>query len=177
MDVMIIWLDGTYGIGKSTVAQKIKEKLSDVEIEILESDHYYQEMINENEYLPSGGTRPQNNQNFIKRFKKVLDEKIENQDKKLIIIVMSVTHPVCKNQLFDVLSAENSELLHIILTAKKETIEARIQLDENRDKDFSLQWLEPNLNFLEKNFDEALRISTENKSSSDTADEIIQYVD
>ena len=173
---MIIWIDGTYGIGKSTVAQEIKEKISDTEIEILDSDYYYQEMIKENGFLALGGTLPQNNQNFIKRFKKVLVEKIEHQDKKLIIIVMSVTQPECKEQIFDVLSAENSELLHIILTAKKETIEARIQLDENRDKGFSLQWLEFNQNFLEKNFDNALRISTENKSSNDIADEIIQCI-
>lgn len=173
---MIVWIDGTYGIGKSTVVHEIKEKLIGNEIEILDSDYYYQKMINENSSLASGGTLPQNNQNFIKRFKKVLDEKLKNQDKKLIIIVMAITQPKCKKQIFDVLSDGNNKLLHIILTADKETIETRIQLDENRDKSIALQWLEFNLDFLERNFDDALRINTENKSISDIANEIIQYM-
>ena len=79
---MIIWLNGTYGVGKTTVARKIEELL-DTETEILESDYYYQEMVKENMLLAFGGTLPQNNKNFLMRFKKVIEEKLENTNKQI----------------------------------------------------------------------------------------------
>ena len=44
---MIIWIDGTYGIGKTQVALKVYEKLRDNKIELLNSDQYYREIIKE----------------------------------------------------------------------------------------------------------------------------------
>ena len=41
---MIIWVDGTYGVGKTAVAKKIREKLGSV-AELLESDYYSNETL------------------------------------------------------------------------------------------------------------------------------------
>lgn len=48
---MIIWIDGTYGIGKTQVALKVYEKLRDNKIELLNSDQYYCEIIKKLPYL------------------------------------------------------------------------------------------------------------------------------
>ena len=37
---MIIWIDGTYGVGKTAVAKRLKERFSDNKAELLESDYY-----------------------------------------------------------------------------------------------------------------------------------------
>lgn len=72
---MIIWIDGAYGVGKTTVARKVKEILGG-DTEIVDSDYYYQEMINENGLLALGGTLPQNNKVFLARFKKVIEDNL-----------------------------------------------------------------------------------------------------
>ena len=36
---MIIWVDGTYGVGKTTIATMLKEKMGD-EVELLLSGYY-----------------------------------------------------------------------------------------------------------------------------------------
>ena len=41
---MIIWIDGTYGVGKTTVAKQLKKKWGS-ETELLEADEYINETI------------------------------------------------------------------------------------------------------------------------------------
>lgn len=70
---MIIWIDGTLGVGKTTISWKIKENFSDSDIEFLDSDYYFEKMIQEimekaalNRAFPSiGGVSPQTNKNFF----------------------------------------------------------------------------------------------------------------
>ena len=42
---MIIWIDGTNGIGKSHVASKLEELLSNRNAEYVESDIYWMELL------------------------------------------------------------------------------------------------------------------------------------
>lgn len=44
---MIIWIDGTYGVEKTTVASELIERFSNSEAEFLQSDRYRQEMWDE----------------------------------------------------------------------------------------------------------------------------------
>ena len=170
---MIIWLNGTYGVGKTTVARKIGELL-DTEIEILESDYYYQEMVKENMLLAFGGTLPQNNKNFLKRFKKVIEEKLENTNKQLVI-VMALTQKEGVELLFEHFNLKGN-VLHIILTASEETIKSRINSDDNRERGFAIEWLKYNLAFLDANFPDAIRIDTENEDADAIANEIISHL-
>lgn len=83
---MIIWVDGTYGVGKTAVAKKIREKLGSV-AELLESDYYSNETLKKiveeaetSRTMPHmGGTLPQNNMRFIKEFKRVIEENLKTQ--------------------------------------------------------------------------------------------------
>lgn len=169
---MIIWIDGAYGVGKTTVARKVKEILGG-DTEIVDSDYYYQEMINENGLLALGGTLPQNNKVFLARFKKVIEDKLENTN-KLLIIVMALTQKESIELLFDYFNSDR-DILHIILTASEETIKARIEAD-NRGKGTALEWLTYNLAFLDVNSPDAIRIDTENKDVDTIANEIISYL-
>ena len=46
---MIVLINGTYGVGKSTVAKRIQAQIPNVQI--IESDYFYYQMIEENPFL------------------------------------------------------------------------------------------------------------------------------
>lgn len=172
---MIIWIDGTYGIGKTTIILKMKEILKETNLEILDSDSSFLEMIKSDDRLASGGVMPQNNINFIKKFKKEIEDALIDT-KRIIIVDMTLTQTECKEKLFDHLMEDNN-ILHFILTASKEFIKLRILNDDKReDKDFALEHLDEILLFLEKNFKDAIWIDVENENNEDIAKIIIKYI-
>lgn len=178
---MIIWINGAYAVGKTTVAKKIKESLSDDNIELLESDYYYIESLKRvvekaeaNKSFPNiGGTLPQNNMRFLREFRELIEEKSKNTDKN-IIVDMALTKKECKEELFDHLKNDGIDILHIILTASEETIKLRIKSDDNRIT--ALEWLTQNIAFLDRNFPDAIRIDTENRDKEDVANEVIRVI-
>lgn len=170
---MILWIDGAYGVGKTTVAEKIGERLNNVEI--LESDFYYQEMLKENFFLGFGGTIPQTNKNFIKRFRDLIIEK-SKVSKNNLIVVMSLTQKECMEELYEYLTDTGQDIFHIILIACEQTIISRIENDFSRDKSFSLSYLHENIQFLESHFPDAIRVDTDNKNSDAVADYIFRLL-
>lgn len=80
---MIIWIDGTYGVGKTTVASELMERFSNSEAEFLQSDRYRQEMWDEmvaeskrTNCMPDfGGFCPQNNIKFLEKMKGIIKER------------------------------------------------------------------------------------------------------
>ena len=103
---MIIWIDGTYGVGKTAVAKRLKERFSDNKAELLESDYYSEESLKRlveeakanNSFPHIGGTLPQNNMRFIKEFRELIEEKSKNSEKYLIVD-MALTMQECKKEL------------------------------------------------------------------------------
>ena len=114
---MIVWLDGTFGVGKSTVASKIVEKLSDRQVKYLDSDFYWSEFLKKlfakttKFYFPKiEGLDPQNNKQFINRFRYLIKEEAKDTD-KLIIIAMALTQKECKEGLLDCLTQQGMHVL------------------------------------------------------------------
>lgn len=70
-------------------------------------------------------------------------------------------------------------MIHIILTAEENNIIERIKKDENksRDKDNALEWLKPNIDFLEKNYPNDIWIKTDNRDIDSIVDEIIKIIE
>lgn len=165
---IIIWLDGTYGVGKSTVAEAIKENCP--QIEILDSDDYWLKKIP----FTGGGFFPQINKGFSIRFKNVIEDRIVSGCKQLLVN-MALTDDVCKKWLFDPLQESYKNMFHIILMASDDVLKSRIMndTDSNRDVHLAMRELESNIDFLANNYSDAVRICTDNKSVSDTADEIL----
>lgn len=166
---MIIWLDGTHGVGKSSVAEVIKERCP--QSEILDSDTYWIDFLEKNGFI-GGGCFPQNNKVFIERFKLLIEEKMQSGC-VFLIIQMALTEKECKELLFDCLKETYKNTFHIILTADMETLISRIKNDPDRDQQFALSRLKWNTKFLDQNYSDAVRIITDNKSISDITDEIL----
>lgn len=171
---MIVWIDGTYGVGKTSVALKLVEKLKEKKFELLKSDEFYVKMI-QNNYFLGGGTLPQNNMNFLKYFKNEIEKKVENS-KKNLIIDMSLTQKECKEVLLDYFGERKLEMKHFILTADIKTIKTRIECSENRDKKFALSFLESNINFLNNNYKDVIKIDTTNLTVNKIVEDIIKIL-
>ena len=170
---MIIWLDGTYGIGKTAVAEQLKRVLQNKNIKSLNSDYLYMEFIKRNP-LSGGGAVPQNNINFLRKFRNEIQEQLVSSS--ILIIDMALTQSESKELLFDYLKNEGIEIKHLILTASINTIKKRIENSEKRDKGLAYSYLEQNIHFLNNNYDDAIKIDTENKNSNEIAKEIIRYL-
>ncbi len=179
---MIIWVDGPYGVGKTAVSKKLKEKLGN-RVELLESDYYSEEILKKiveearaSHTMPHiGGTIPQNNIRFLREFKNVIEEKFEDTSKHWIID-MALTRMECKENLFDCLQREGKNMVHLILVADEKTIKERIMKDENRMKDLALDYLEHNISFLNDNYPDAIRIKTDNRDIDDVVAEAIAII-
>ena len=179
---VIIWIDGAYGIGKTSVALKVKEGLQDDAVVFLESDCYFQQMMKDiveeakkNNCFPAiGGTFPQNNIRFIELFKNEIDER-ERENKK-VLVDMALTQRVCMEKLFCYFVTSKRNILHFILTADEETIKSRIKNDSTRDKQAALDYLGDNISFLNENFSDAIRIKTDNRSTDEISEEIIKII-
>lgn len=174
---MIIWINGTYGVGKTSTALKICEKLKNKKVELISSDYYYQKIIKEIVEL-GGGVLPQNNKLFLSKFKEIVEQKIFNSP-NIIIIDMAITQKECKEELFDYFNKEYKDFFHFILTAQFETVQDRISMDDDRAneyKDDALYYLNENVMFLSNNFQSAIWIDTNNKNIDEIAIEIIQYI-
>lgn len=182
IEKMLVWIDGTYGVGKTAVIKQLKEIIPCSEIEILESDIYIQEMLTEiveeakktNSFPAFSGTLPQTDTKFIERFRRIIQEKLTLN--KIVIVDMTLTHDESKKGLYEFFLTENVRTLHIILTASEEIIRERIKNDNTRDKLCALENLKYNISFLNQNYQDAIRINTDSMSIADTANEIAQHI-
>lgn len=187
---MIIWLDGTYCVGKSETAKEISKMLSDKKFDVIDSDEVYEDFshkkmkfIEEHEELfkrymifLSFGMRPQTDKEFIEKFKKMILSKLTDENESLII-VMALPTEECRIGLYDSLIKKHN-ILHIILTASEDAIRERIKNDNNekRDKELACDHLNENIRFYEKNYHDSIRVNTENKNTVEVAHEIIEIV-
>jgi broad-specificity NMP kinase len=172
--VKIIWLDGTFGVGKTTVSRALNKKIP--EFKILDSDEYFQMFSKKNPLAAAfGGALPQNKESFIQYFRKIIDEEIANGTTNLIV-VMAVTFEESREGLLNYFKDKGVEIAHIILQANKDVLQDRIMSDKQRDQDFALQRMEWNLKFLEQHYSKAMRIDTDNMGPEDIADAIISLV-
>lgn len=170
---LVVLLDGTYGVGKTTISLKVNEILTG-KFKLIDSDNEYRSMIKKNPLLALGGALPQNNMNFITQLRKTI---IENAKDNNLIVTMSLSQPECLEYLYRPLaSLEDIKVLHVILLANKEAIKKHINYDKNRDKTFALEWFESNEKFFEENYLDAIKINIENKSINELAETVSNII-
>ncbi len=182
-DIMIIWINGTYCVGKTDVSERLKERLSADDAELLELDNYSDSIMGKilknpkesnNSYSDIDGASLFDIQ-YQEEFRKMIEEKAQ----KMLIVDTAITDKACKNIVFEYLSQKYDDLLHVILVADEDTIKLRIQNDGKRkheDKLFALHNLKSNLSFMEENFKDAVWIKTDDRDIESIVDEIVELV-
>ena len=172
---MIIWIDGTYGVGKTSVGiclQKIHPDLI-----LMDSDEYFSRFLKDkisrgDISVIFGGTLPQNKVDFLNYFR---DEIIKVMD-KTVIVTMTLSTKESEDLLVRKCAVAGTDFEHIILEASVDVIEKRISADDNRDKSFSESYMHDNLRYLNSHYKSAFRINTDNRSSKEVAILIDEYL-
>ena len=171
---MIIWINGTYSVGKTTVIKKIEQKLGSNKCKVISSDEFCEK--NKEIFALGGGCYPQNNVNFNKKFKEYLDDVVNSNQCKYIIVDMALTDVICVENLFNHFLNSEKLLIHIILEASKENLLLRFKNDKKRDYQEMIAWVDNNLNFLKNNFLNATRINTDNNSVNEIVEKIVKII-
>ena len=175
---MIVFINGTYGVGKTSVAEEMQRHITDIKTIIFDPDELYQNMAEEiffDVINNRGGMAPQNNKMFLNRVKeKLLPYKDMNV---LCIVPMALTTKETIEIVWESLNDNSKAIFHFILEADESIIEERINSDEGRkQKEKALGELQSNTIFLNNNFIEAIRINTNNKSVKEVANEIMNMI-
>lgn len=178
---MIVLLDGTFAVGKSTIASRIKEKLQD-KIEYLDSDLHWNGFLKNlldkatKFYLPPiEGLDPQSNRKFINQFAHLIEEREKATD-RIIIVAMALTQKQCKEGILEYLMQHELSILHIILLANIETIRLHVANDSEQRQEKAISEYQDNISFFNHNYENATRIQVDNKTADETADEIIDLI-
>lgn len=159
---MIIWINGSFGVGKTTVANKLKEKIN-------ESIIYDPEDIGTYLY----NTQPEKKNDFqdYELWRILNYEKLKDLSTKFktIIVPMTVTNIQYYDEIAGKLERDGVIVKQFILTASRETIIKR--LDARGD---STEWAYNQVDRCIKAFDEIQgdKINTDNISS----EEVINYI-
>lgn len=169
---MIVWIDGTFGVGKTSVAEALKEKFPLQDVIHLDADRIYQD--GGWKYF-GGGFFAQNNERFLSDFKSLIEESAK--ENRIMIVTMALTTDECRDNLFRQLQSTTSKLIHVILLASEQTVLFRIENDvPTRDKDYAKRNMKKNTEYLGKNYSEAIRLGTDGKSINEVADTILQMI-
>ena len=163
----VLIINGTYGIGKTTTSKLLKDYYKNT-IEVLDPDHYYNELVKTNLFFLIGWSM-QKSHLYLKFFRSKVDAVIKE---KSVVIPITISTDICKKELYDYLS-ERTELIHIILDASDDVIIDRINKDKGRAKEFSKESIVQNKEFLICNFPDAIWIDTSTKDKEKVAEEII----
>ena len=141
--------------------------------EYIESDLYWMKWMGENPAKTLAGMFPYHNKYFLKEFRNDLEVQIHLE--KMLIVSMSLVDKLCKAELLDYFEARQIPMMHVILEASKDTIKLRIKNDDIRNPEIQRQQMEKvgwQVEYLNKNYLEAIRVSTENKNIEEIVDEI-----
>ena len=172
---MIVWIDGTYGIGKSTIASEIIARNELTDTVLKDSDQSWRDMISQNPWKICGKYPQQRHEHFIHWFRREIEDASHRHE--TVIVTMALTAEECKAGLYEYLLKRENSILHIILTADKKEILERIEKDEKRgDKALARNHLFDNMAFLEKNFEDAVWVNTDGKSVEGIVDEVIEII-
>lgn len=182
---MIIWINGTVCIGKSSIAKKLKEHLCPRSVNIFDADEYYDKFqqylfsiagddLKKQEFaslILSNKTLPFFNTTFQKWFCREVKMKIDSVD--IIIVAMTLADNAGKSILYNYLKTRTS-FHHFILNANYETVLPRIK-DSTRteaEKELAIRCLKEIPMCIEKTFPNDIRIDA-SQAPSKVAEDII----
>ena len=164
-----IFINGTYGVGKSTLANTISELLNG-QVECVDPDLYYNNLVKKDMAFLFFGWPIQKNEMFLRGFREIILDKLQDKE---IIIPIAITTEICKKELLDYIS-KKTEIIHMVLEANEESLFQRIKSDVNRNKDFSIENIKNNNVYIKKNFEKVVHINTTNESIVKIANLIIE---
>ncbi len=164
--IMIIWINGSFGVGKTTVANKLKEKIN-------ESIIYDPEEIGT--YLSNTQQEKKDDFQDYELWRTLNYEKLKELSLKfkIIIVPMTITNMQYYDEIAGRLERDGIDVKHFILIASKETLIKR--LDERGD---STEWAYNQVDRCVNAFKDIQgdKINTDNMSIDEVVNNIIEVL-
>lgn len=168
----IIWIDGTFGSGKTAVASIIAKKLRNVYL--LEFDAL-QIKYKPNSILDFWGERyPEAKKYLIDALINEIQTIIQGGNYDYLIIPIALINDYCNEKL--VKGFADIESYHFILTAVNEILYQRINNQKNRDVDLAVTYMPNAIMYLNNHYSDAFRIDTSNMNVENVAEKIIESI-
>lgn len=168
----IIWIDGTFGIGKSAVAAAIVEQIPQAHLLEFDALQKKYKPNSVSDYL--GKRYPEAKKYLVDALVNEITEIIQEGSCDCLVIPVALINDYCNQKLMD--GFANIESHHFILTAKNEILHQRINSQKNRDIDLAVTYMSEATQYLSNHYYDACRIDTSNMSIDSVAKEIIESI-
>ena len=165
---MIIWINGSFGVGKTTVAESLKEKID-------KSIIYDPEKVGM--FLSNTLPTKENDFQDYKLWRTINYEMLKNiyTEYEVIIVPMTITNLQYYDEIVGRLERDGINIKHFILIASKENIISRLNARGN-----STEWAYMQVDRCDKAFkDDYLKgqkIDTNNKSVGEVCNNLIKLI-
>lgn len=147
----IIWIDGTFGIGKSAVAAAIVKKIP--QAHLLEFDALQEKYKPTSDSDRFGRRYPEAKKYLVDALVDEITEIIQEGGCNCLVIPVALINDYCNQKLID--GFANIESHHFILTAKTEILHQRINNQENRDIDLAVTYMPEATQYLSNHYYDA----------------------
>lgn len=165
---MIIWINGSFGVGKTTVAEKLKEKID-------KSIIYDPEKIGM--FLSNTLPTKENDFQDYKLWRTINYEILKNlgTEFEVIIVPMTITNLQYYDEIVGRLERDGINIKHFILIASKENIISRLNARGN-----TTEWAYMQVDRCDKTFKDnylkGQKIDTNNKSVDEVCNNLIKLI-
>lgn len=168
----IIWIDGTFGSGKTAVANVVAKKMRNSYL--LEFDALQMKYKPTSIFDLFGERYPESKKYLIDGLIKEMLKIIQEGSYDYLIIPIALINDDCNERLVN--SFANIENYHFILTVANEILYQRIHTQENRDVDLAETYMSNAIMYLNNHYSDALRIDTSDMNIDNVAEEIVKVI-
>ncbi len=162
---MIVWIDGTFGVGKTTAANELKKRHS--EYDVVDFDELIRNVEPENPMELFFGKRyPESKKCYVDALANKLEIKLEQNDDRVIVIPIALITDYCKTRLVEHFT-NITQTAHFILYLTRDSLLERINKQEGRNKDLAITYYDEATLYLKENYRNAIRINTDDLTISE----------
>ena len=169
---MIIWIDGTYGSGKTRISNILNEKIE--ESVLLSADYFnkyiWNPMVEKNPILKFG-VIGHGNKKFLCGFKDYLNSKLD--DKAIYIIDICLLNDNGKSIIYDEFNCAKDK--HIILNISYDTLVHRMEKCDREDKQLPFSFYHEYTIYI-NNYTDALVIDNNDVNVDLVVDKCLEYI-
>ena len=169
---MIIIINGSHGVGKTTICNELIKRINNKQWIFLKSDYYWIRMLKTNMCLSFGGTIPSTNNNFLNYYRKEILNTIQQKN---VIIDLTINNDFAKKEIINHPLLKKEKILHFIIKSSQEIVLERIKNDNRDDEELPKKYNE-NMDYFNENFKNAIYIDTSNKTVEECALEIYKNI-
>lgn len=162
---MIVWINGSFGVGKTTIAKILKEKLDNAVI-------YDPEVIGD--FLMKTVSEKKNDFQDYELWREINNNILKRLNKKYKFIIVPMT--ITNRTYFEEIIKDLDEVKHFILIATKKNIMKRLKKRKN-STEWAYNQVDRCINTFNNNSFEGIRINTNNTKDVEAAMKILSLID